>query len=124
MRRKIATVFNLLAMLMVLITTITPHHHHHAMVCFAKEVCVMDGCCNDEHTAHADADPEESESHCVAHEAYCQSDELRLDSITAIPVPVAVIACPAPSLVREFRISAQTVRYASPPPLLSWRINC
>lgn len=124
MLRKIATVFNLLAMLMVLITTIMPHHHHHAMVCFAKEVCVLDGCCNDEHTAHADADPEESESHCVAHEAYCQSDELRLDSITAIPVPVAVIACPAPAQARELRVPCRTVRYASPPPLLSWRINC
>ena len=124
MLRKIATVFNLLAMLMVLITTMMPHHHHHAVVCFVKEVCVMDGCCNDEHTAHADSDPEESKSHCVAHEAYCQSDELRLDGMTTIPAPVTVIACPAPALAREFSIPCPIVRYASPPPLLSWRINC
>lgn len=124
MLRRIATVFNLLAMLMVLFTTIVPHHHHQAMVCFAREVCVADGCCNDEHTAHADADPEESESHCVAHEAYCQSDDLRLEGISAFPAPVAAIFCPAPTQVRDLRVPCRTVRCFSPPPLLSWRINC
>ena len=85
MQRRIATVSNLMAMLMVMLTSVVPHHHHQTIACFVKEVCVEDGCCNDRHTAHSDTDPEENESHCVAHEEYFQADDLRLDSVGQSP---------------------------------------
>ena len=124
MFRKIATLSNLLAMLMVLFTTIVPHHHHHAMVCFVREVCSLDGCCNDEHTAHADADAEENESHCVSHEAYHHSDNLQLDGIPVLAVPVAMTPGPAPAPVRDVPGFHRIIPSSSPPPLLTWRINC
>lgn len=124
MLRKIATISNLLAMLMVLFTTVVPHHHHRAMVCLVREVCVMDGCCNDEHTMHSDADPEKDESHCVAHEKYFPADDLRLDGATAVAVPPAPAPRPAAVAVPVLRYFHREIRSSSPPPLLSWRINC
>ena len=39
----------------------------------------MDGCCDDEHTHHSDANHNQDESHCVAHKQYCPSERLHLD---------------------------------------------
>lgn len=124
MQRRIATIPVVMAMLMVMITSVVPHHHHQTIACFVKEVCVEDGCCNDRHTAHSDADPEENESHCVAHEEYFQADDLRLDSIGAVSVPVAVILRPMDILSRAVDTPCLGVKSFSPFPLLSWRINC
>ena len=124
MLRRTVTFFNLLAMLMVMLITIVPHHHHHALVCFVKEVCLEDGCVNDEHTMHSDADAQENECHCVAHEEYYQSDNLRADAITAVSAPVAAIPCPVTAFIQSVSISHRVVRSFSPPPILSWRINC
>ena len=125
MLRIIATIPNLLAMLMVLFTTVVPHHHHQAMICLIREVCVMDGCCNDEHTGHADADREDSETPCVAHEKYCPSDNLRLDGAAAVAAPLpAILPRPVAGTVPVFRTSCPEIFPPSPPPLLSWRRNC
>ena len=79
MLRKISIIPIWLAMLMVAFTTVVPHHHHGAMICIVKEICSVDGCCDDEHTQHHDADQGEEESHCIAHEQYVLSENLRLD---------------------------------------------
>lgn len=123
MFRKIAIVSTTLAMMMVLFVTAVPHHHHDAMICLAHEVCLADGCVDDEHTAHSDTDPEEGESHCVTHEKYCPSDELRLAQVYLLPtffealIP-STVAIPRPVPAR------QTLLPLHSPPLLTWRINC
>ena len=124
MPRRIATVSNLLAMLMVMFSMIVPHHHHQAVVCIVREVCELDGCCNDEHTAHAETDPDESEPQCISHEGFYQSDNLRQDDISAIAGSVAVILHPTVTMVRDLGVSSRVVRPFSPPLLLSCRINC
>ncbi len=112
-------------MLMVLFTTVVPHHHHQAMICLIREVCVMDGCCNDEHTMHADTDREEDETHCVAHEKYFPADNLRLDGVTAPAAPLPVAApCPVACTVPILRTLHPEIFPPSPPPILSWRRNC
>ena len=123
MLRKIAIIPSLLAMMMVLFTMFVPHHHHQAMICLVHEVCLADGCCDDEHTSHSDANHEEDESNCVSHEKYCPSDGLRLDFVpltsqaSIIPVPAVSgfpVIIPAGNLQADFHS----------PPLLTWRINC
>ncbi len=80
MLRKLAAAPILLAMLMVAMATVLPHHHHETMICIVQEVCGMDGCCDDEHTHHSDANHNEDESHCVAHEQYCHSENIHIDN--------------------------------------------
>ena len=79
MLRRIAIIPTMMAMLTVLFTMAVPHHHHQAMICLVHEVCVLDGCCDDEHTQHHDANQEEDESHCVAHEQYMPSERLHIN---------------------------------------------
>lgn len=50
------------------------------MICIVEEVCGMDGCCDDEHTHHSDANHNQDESHCVAHKQYCPSERLHIDN--------------------------------------------
>ena len=123
MLRKIAVIPSLMAMMMVLFTMFVPHHHHQAMICLVHEVCLADGCCDDEHTSHSDANHEEDESHCVSHEKYCPSDDLRLDVVILPPV---IINNPVPAVVgTPGHLTApvwQAVLHS--PPLLTWRINC
>lgn len=80
MLRKLAVAPILLSMMMVAVATILPHHHHETMICIVQEVCGMDGCCDDEHTHHSDANHDEDESHCVAHEQYCHSKNIHIDN--------------------------------------------
>ena len=122
MLRKIAVIPSLLAMMMVLFTMFVPHHHHQAMICLVHEVCLEDGCCDDEHTSHSDANHEEDESHCVSHEKYCPSDDLRLDVV----LPPAVIRNPVPAFTGTpgFIAAPVTPALLPSPPLLTWRINC
>lgn len=121
--KRIAIISTLMAMLMVIFTTVFPHHHHKAMICLVKEVCVMDGCYNDEHTMHSDANHEEDENHCVSHEKYCPSDNLRLDftvlATPAVKVPVVVNAVPF-----SVEHPRSGLKASSSPPILVWRINC
>lgn len=113
----------LMAMLMVLFTTMVPHHHHQAMICLVKEVCELDGCTDDEHTNHSDANHEQDESHCVSRERYCPSDVLRLDVLPVTSIDSSVPAFfPIPS-ARKAPAASFNGRHHSPP-LLSWRINC
>ena len=56
------------AVLMMMFVNLVPHHHHQTMICLVQEVCQMDGCYDDEHTGHSDANHEEDESHCISHE--------------------------------------------------------
>ena len=65
--RKLSIVPIFLAMMMVTLATVLPHHHHETMICIAEEVCGLDGCIDDAHTHHSDANHNEDESHCVAH---------------------------------------------------------
>ena len=124
MRGRLAILPTLVSMMMVLFTTMVPHHHHQAMICLVKEVCVMDGCCDDEHTGHSDANHEEDESLCVSHQKYFPSDDLRLDfaplQAPAVKVPVPV------DVTLAFHASSKAGLFspAYPPPILSWRINC
>ena len=123
MIRRIAIVSTLLAMMMVLFTSFVPHHHHQAMICLVHEVCLADGCVDDEHTSHSDTDPKEEEGHCVSHAKYFPSDELRLDTV---PLPPAFIEAPLPFVAAVFRLQ-QACPASVPsnsPPLLTWRINC
>ena len=124
MRRKIAILPTLVSMMMVLFTTMVPHHHHQAMICLVKEVCELDGCTDDEHTGHSDANHEEDERHCVSHQNYYPSDNLRPD-FTPISLPAARVSVPV-DITPAFRASSKDLFFASfsPPPLLSWRINC
>ncbi len=80
MLRKFAVLPILLAMLMVTLATVIPHHHHDTMICIVQEVCEIDGCCDDEHTHHSDANHDEDESHCVAHEQYYPSENIHIDN--------------------------------------------
>ena len=123
MLRKVSVLPALLAMMMVLFTTFVPHHHHEAMICLVHEVCLADGCCDDEHTSHSDANHEEDERHCVSHEKYCPSDGLRLD---VVPLPSAVLNVPVPAeagTIVSIRKVVNSTAFHSPP-ILSWRINC
>ena len=79
MLRKLSIVPIFLAMMMVTLATVLPHHHHETMICIVEEVCGMDGCCDDEHTHHSDANHNQDESHCVAHKQYCPSERLQID---------------------------------------------
>ncbi len=120
---SIASIF--LAMLMVMFTTCVPHHHHQTMICLVQEICLEDGCCDDEHTHHSDANHDEDESHCVAHEKYCPSDNLRVDyAPTAIVLPEPLVHIPAsiPAAVQGFVVAGSKPQV--PPPILTWRINC
>ena len=124
MLRRIAIVPTLLAMMMVLFTSFVPHHHHQAMICLVHEECVVDHCCNDDHTNHPETDQEEQESHCVAHEKYCPSDNLRLEVSAPLAVPAAVLPCPVTVAAPAFHTPARVLPAYSPPPVLTWRINC
>ncbi|MBP5635866.1 MAG: hypothetical protein J6W83_05720 [Bacteroidales bacterium] len=124
MLRKIEIISDLLAMLMVLFITVVPHHHHQAMICLVHEECVVDHCCNDDHTNHPETDQEEQESHCVAHEKYCPSDNLRLEVSAPLAVPAAVLPCPVTVAAPAFHTPARVLPAYSPPPVLTWRINC
>lgn len=121
--RKIAMIPTLMAMLMVIFTTVVPHHHHQAVLCLVREVCVMDGCSNDEHTMHSDSNHKEDEDHCVSHEKYCPSDNLRLDSsILAAPaVKVQAVVNTVPFSVEH---PLSFLKSYSSPPILAWRRNC
>ena len=79
MLRKLSIVPIFLAMMMVTLATVLPHHHHQTMICVVEDVCGMDGCCDDEHTHHSDANHNQDESHCVAHKQYCPSERLQID---------------------------------------------
>ncbi len=98
MLRKLAVAPILLAMMMVAVATVLPHHHHETMICIAHEICGMDGCRDDEHTHHSDANHDEDESHCVAHEHYFPSENLRItppagsDVITGITAELQTLA--------------------------------
>lgn len=80
MLRKLTIVPIFLAMMMVMLATVLPHHHHQTMICIVDEVCEMDGCRDDEHTQHSDANNNQDESHCVAHKQYCPSERLHIDN--------------------------------------------
>ena len=123
MLRKLSIIPTLAAMLMVMFVTFVPHHHHQAMICLVHETCEADGCVNDEHTGHSDANHEEDESHCISHEKYFPSDDLRVDfySFTAAAAPVPP---PAQSPVLTSRPRHRTDFYHSSPPVLTWRIRC
>ena len=60
--RKLSIVPIFLAMMMVTLATVLPHHHHETMICIAEEVCGLDGCIDDAHTHHSDANHNEDES--------------------------------------------------------------
>ncbi len=79
MIRKLSIVPIFLAMMMVTLATVLPHHHHETMICIAEEVCGLDGCIDDAHTHHSDANHNEDESHCVAHKPYFPSETLHVD---------------------------------------------
>ena len=123
MLRKIAVIPSLMAMMMVLFTTFVPHHHHQAMICLIHEVCLEDGCCDDEHTSHSDANHEEDENHCVSREKDCPSDDLRLDLVLLPPVE---IQNPVPEVTGTpgYRPAPVWQAVLHSPPLLTWRINC
>jgi hypothetical protein len=74
--RKIAAIPIILALAMITLVTVVPHHHHQTMVCFVREICCLDGCCDDEHTQHNDANQPEDERHCIAHEHYLISENI------------------------------------------------
>ncbi len=80
MIRKLSIAPIFLAMMMVTLATVLPHHHHQTMICIVEEVCGMDGCLDDEHTHHSDANHDQDESHCVAHKQYCPSERLHIDN--------------------------------------------
>ena len=123
MLRKLAILPTLVSMMMVLFTTMGPYHHHQAMICLVKEVCEMDGCTDDEHTRHSDANHEEDESHCVSHQKYFPSDDLRPD-FTLLPAPVVKVPVPVQAAIVSPVYTQGTAEASSSPPLLSWRINC
>ena len=72
MIRKFAIVPNLLAMMMVLFAMFVPHHHHQTMICLVHQICVLDGCCDDEHTSHSDAHHPFLPFSCVSPDRYSQ----------------------------------------------------
>lgn len=111
-------------MMMVLFTTAVPHHHHQTMICLVKEVCELDGCCDDEHTSHSDANHEEDESHCTAHEKYCPSEDLRLDSIHVAAIITETEPVPQVILTDGHAGSRHEVAAYHSPPILSWQRRC
>lgn len=123
MIRKFAIVPNLLAMMMVLFVMFVPHHHHQTMICLAHEICVLDGCCDDEHTSHSDAHQEEDECKCVSQEKFCPSDQ-SLPDVT--PLSAVLLKIPVPVLSGSFTFRKHPLGefILSSPPLLTWRINC
>ena len=123
MLRKLCIVPTFVAMLMVMFVTFVPHHHHQAMICLVHETCEVDGCVNDEHTGHSDADNEEEESHCISHEKYFPSDDLRLDFIILTSV-TAQLPSPASSLVPTVRPQYRDDLSHSSPPVLTCRMIC
>ena len=122
MLRKLCIVPTFVALLMVLFVTFVPHHHHQAMICLVHETCEADGCINDEHTGHSDADSEE-ESHCVSHEKYFLSDDLKIDSIALITAP-SPLPTPASSPLFVVRSHCRNGLSHSSPSVLTWRMRC
>ena len=122
--RKIETVFDLLAMLMVLFITVVPHHHHQALLCLVQEECIEDHCYNDEHTNHSDANHQEQESHCITSEKYCQDEDQYLAWPVLAPISVEVISTPNGDEFRTFPRYHHPAKSFSSIPILSWRINC
>ncbi|MBQ8061986.1 MAG: hypothetical protein IJ205_08645 [Bacteroidales bacterium] len=123
MPKRIAIIPTMMAMLMVLFTTAVPHHHHQAMICLVHEVCVMDGCCDDEHTMHSDPNNEEEETHCVSHEKYCPADDLRVD-FTAVTPPAIKVPVPVKAVSLSSLHPQDYLKASSSPPISTWRINC
>lgn len=123
MFRKLCIVPTLAAMLMVMFVTIVPHHHHQAMICLVHETCELDGCCDDEHTNHSDANHEEDESHCISHEKYFPSDDLRVD-FNVLPAVAAPVPSPATLPVRTTRTQDRNESACTSPPVLFWRMRC
>ena len=123
MYRKLSILPTLAAMLMVMFVTIVPHHHHQAMICLVREVCEVDGCCDDEHTNHSDANHEEDESHCISHEKYFPSDELRVD-FTVIPSVTSPVPSPESFPIRTSLFQDREKSACASPPILSWRMRC
>ena len=122
MLRKLCIVPTFVALLMVLFVTFVPHHHHQAMICLVHETCEADGCVNDEHTGHSDADSEE-ESHCLSHEKYFLSDDLRVDSVALIIAP-SLLPVPASSSLLVVRSLYRNGLSHSSPSVLTWRMRC
>ena len=83
----------------------------------------MDGCTDDEHTNHSEANHEEDESHCVSREKYCPSDILRLDIPPVTSLDSSSPAYFFPFAVRTAPVPTSNARHHSPP-FLTWRINC
>ena len=123
MLRKLCIIPTFAAMLMVMFVTFVPHHHHQAMICLVHETCEADGCVNDEHTGHSDPDNEEEESHCISHEKYCPSDDLRVDSV-AFTAVTTLLPSPASSPVLTVRSQYRNDLAHSSPPVLTWRMRC
>lgn len=121
MFRKLSILPTFAAMLMMMLVTVVPHHHHHAFICLVRETCEIDGCVNDEHTGHSDADSQEDEDHCITHEKYFPSDDLRVD-FDILPAAVVTIPTPAPVARITIRHHA-TPAYASPP-IITCRMRC
>lgn len=123
MIRKFAIVPNLLAMMMVLFAMFVPHHHHQTMICLVHQICVLDGCCDDEHTSHSGAHQEEDECKCISQEKFCPSDQ-SLPDVT--PLPSVLLRVPGPvfagSIIPRSYPLDESILHA--PPLLTWRINC
>ena len=123
MLRKLCIIPTFAAMLMVMFVTFVPHHHHQAMICLVHETCEADGCVNDEHTGHSDANHKEDEDHCISHEKYFPSDDLRLD-FNILPALTAPLPSPASSPVMTVRSQYRNDLAHSSPPLLTWRMRC
>ena len=123
MPRTVSIIASMMAMAMLLFTTAVPHHHHDAMICLAHETCQLDGCDNNEHTGHSGEEGEEEDGHCVAHQKYFPSDELR---IFMVAVPVAYFPAITFLAGTSGHVSASLHRPEplSSPPILSWRLNC
>jgi hypothetical protein len=123
MLRKLCIIPTFAAMLMVMFVTFVPHHHHQAMICLVHETCEADGCVNDEHTGHSDANHEEDESHCISHEKYFPSDDLRVDFNVLLAV-TAPLPSPSSTTVPTVRHHYRDNLSLSSPPVLTWRMRC
>ena len=123
MIRKLCIIPTFAAMLMVMFVTFVPHHHHQAMICLVHETCEADGCVNDEHTGHSDANHEEDESQCVSHEKYFPSDDLRVD-FHFLQEAAAPVTSPASSPVLTVPFHLRNSLVHSSPPVLTWRMRC
>ena len=112
-----------IAMFILMFVTIGSHHHHGAVICLAKEICEIDGRCNDEHTGHSDANHEEDENHCLSQEKFFPTDNLRMD-LTVLSVPATVLTFFEETVCRIIRLPRRTDIADSSPPIQSWRMNC